>query len=419
MVNDLKDIKKFDPELAKALTGELGKQRNTVNLIASENIVSKAVLEASASVMTNKYSEGYPGRRYYGGNRFIDISENLAIERAKKLFDAKHANVQVHSGTQANMAAYLALMDVGDKILSMNLAHGGHLTHGSPVSFSGKWYKISHYGVDKQTGTIDMDGVRKTALKEKPKLIIVGASAYPRKIDFKSFKDIADEAGAFLMADVAHIAGLIVSGLHQNSVPYADVTTTTTHKTLRGPRGALILCNEKHANAVDKAVFPGMQGGPMEQAIAAKAVAFKEALQPEFKEYSKQVIRNAKALAETLMEKGFKLVSDGTDNHLVLIDLTNKKVTGKEAEEALEKANIIVNKNMVPFDQRSPFDPSGIRIGTPATTSRGFRENEMQIIGKAISDVIDNRGSSRAIEKTRKSMAGLCREFPIYAGLKY
>lgn len=417
MIKNMKmneNLKKTDPEIDKILVGEINKQRNTINLIASENIVSKAVMEAMASVFTNKYSEGYPSRRYYGGNRFVDESENLAIERAKKLFNAEHANVQAHSGSQANMAAYFSLIELGDKILSMDLSHGGHLTHGSPVSFSGKWYKICHYGVSNKTGTIDMDEVRKIALKEKPKLIVAGASAYPRKIDFKAFKEIADDVGAFLLADIAHIAGLIASGLHQSSVPYADITTTTTHKTLRGPRGALILCGKNHAQAVDKAVFPGLQGGPFDHIIAAKAVAFKEALQPEFKEYSEQIIKNAKKLAAILVDNGFDLVSGGTDNHLMLVNLTNKKVTGREAEQALEKAGIIVNKNMVPFDKRGPTDPSGIRIGTPAVTTRGFKESEMQIIGKAVSDVISSKGKKEVIEKTKEQMRNLCKEFPIY-----
>ncbi|GAF80730.1 unnamed protein product, partial [marine sediment metagenome] len=400
----------------KAIVGELNRQKNTVELIASENFVSKAVLEAAGTVLTNKYSEGYPDKRYYGGNKFIDASEKLAIERAKKLFNAEHANVQPHSGSQANLAAYMALLQPGDKILAMNLAHGGHLTHGHKVNFSGQLFDFVHYGIDKETEQLDYSAIRNIAIKEKPKMIVCGASAYPRTIDFRKFKEIADEVNAFLVADVAHIAGLIVAGLHPSPAPYADIVTTTTHKTLRGPRGAIILCKKEHAEKIDKAVFPGMQGGPLDHIIAAKAVAFKEALQPDFIEYQKQIIKNAKALAETLLKKGFRLVSNGTDNHLILIDLTNKNVTGKQAEEALEKANITVNKNMVPFDKRSPSDPSGIRIGTPAVTTRGFKESEMEIIGQAISKVIDNDAE---IGKVSEQMLELCKKFPIYNDVEY
>lgn len=413
-----KYIKSFDPELNKALEGELHKQQNTVNLIASENFASRAVLEATASVLTNKYAEGYSGKRYYGGNKFVDIVETMAIERAKKLFGAEHANVQPNAGSAANMAAYFALLNLGDKILSMDLAHGGHITHGSPVSFSGKWYKIVHYGVEKETGMIDMDNVRKIAKKEKPKLIVAGASAYPREIDFKEFRNIADETGSLFMADIAHIAGLVAAGLHQSSIPYTDITTTTTHKTLRGPRSALILCKEEFAKKIDKTVFPGLQGGPFEHIIAAKAVCFKEAMSPEFKRYSMQIIQNAKTLASTLMEHGFKLVSGGTDNHLMLVDLTNKGVSGKQAEQALEKAGIIVNKNMIPFDKRGPMDPSGIRLGTPALTTRGFKEKEMKIVGNAMAEVISKPNNEAALRKIKGEMLYLCKELPIYRGMK-
>ncbi|MBD3249382.1 aminotransferase class I/II-fold pyridoxal phosphate-dependent enzyme [Candidatus Woesearchaeota archaeon] len=407
-------IKSIDPELHDALAGELNRQKNTIELIASENFVSEEVLEVMGSILTNKYSEGYPGKRYYAGNKFIDISENLAIKRAKKLFNAEHANVQAHSGSQANLAAYMALLDPGDKILGMSLSHGGHLTHGHKINFSGKLFNFVHYGVDKKTEQLDYEEIKKIALKEKPKMIVCGASAYPRTIDFRKFKEIADEVGSYLVADVAHIAGLIVTGLHPSPFPYTDVVTTTTHKTLRGPRGAVILCKKEHAEKIDKAVFPGMQGGPMEHTIAAKAAAFKEALDSKFKEYQKQVIENTKALSYSLKSKGFRLVSGGTDNHLILLDLSKKGISGKQAEIALENANITVNKNMIPFDKRSPLDPSGIRIGTPAVTTRGFKEDEMEVIADAIDKSIKNINDKEEIESIKKDMIKLCEGFPLY-----
>ncbi|MFH0973164.1 MAG: serine hydroxymethyltransferase, partial [Candidatus Micrarchaeota archaeon] len=355
-------LREADPEIAAAIEKEFERQATVLELIPSENVVSGAVLEALGSVLTNKYSEGYPHKRYYGGNEFIDIVEDIAIERAKKLFGAEHVNVQPYSGSPANMAVYFALLEPGDKLMGMSLAMGGHLTHGHPVNFSGKLYKPVHYGVDKETELIDYDVVRKLALAEKPKIIVSGATAYPRLFDFKRFAEIAEECGAYSMADIAHIAGLIAAGVHPSPFPFTDVVTTTTHKTLRGPRGAMIMCKQAFAERIDKAVFPGLQGGPHEHAIAGKAVAFAEAAKPEFKEYAKQIVKNAKALADELNALGFRLVSGGTDNHLILIDLTPKNVTGKQAEAALDKAHITVNKNMIPFDSRKPFDPSGIRI---------------------------------------------------------
>lgn len=421
------DLKDFDPEIHSVVRNEIARQNKGVELIASENFVSKAVLQAMGTVLTNKYSEGYPHKRYYGGNEFVDISESLAIDRAKQLFGAEHANVQPHAGSQANMAAYMAMLKLKDKILGMDLAHGGHLTHGSPVNFSGKFYEFIAYGVDEQTGRINIDVVREIAQKERPKLILAGASAYPRKIEFKKFREIADEVGAYFMVDMAHIAGLIAAKIHPDPVPYADVVTTTTHKTLRGPRGAMILSKTEDrlrpddkknlARKIDSAVFPGIQGGPMEHIIAAKAVAFKEALQPDFTEYQKQIVRNGKTLASTLMDHGFKLVSDGTDNHLILIDLTNKGVTGKQAETALEASGIYVNKNMVPFDQRSPFDPSGIRIGTPAMTTRGMKEQEMAEIGDMINKVISDINNKSVHNKVRQQVEALCSRFRIYEDL--
>ncbi len=428
----IEEIKKADREVFEAMQKELSRQRDTAELIASENFVSIPVMQAMGSWLTNKYSEGYPGKRYYGGNEFIDVSENLALERAKKLFCAEHANVQPHSGSQANMAAYFALLELGENILGMSLDHGGHLTHGSKVNFSGRFYNFSSYGVNRDTGLIDMDEVRRTALKEKPKLILAGYSAYPRNIDFSEFRKIADEAGAYLMADVAHFAGIIAARKHMMPFPHCDLVTTTTHKTLRGPRGAMILSmqedrlKEKHnpgskknlARMIDSAVFPGMQGGPLEHMIAAKAVAFGEALKPEFRKYIEQVLKNAKALAERLMEHGFKLVSDGTDNHLMLVDLTNKKVSGKEAENALDLAGITCNKNMVPFDRRNPFDPSGIRLGTPALTTRGFKESEIREVGDAINKVIANINDQKTIERVRDDIRELCSRHPLYLGVE-
>ncbi len=417
-------LSKFDPEIANAIESEINRQRSGLEMIASENIVSRAVLEAMGTPLTNKYSEGYPGKRYYGGNQFIDISENLAIDRAKKIFGAEHANVQPHSGSQANAAAYFALLNPGDKILAMNLAHGGHLSHGAPVNFSGKFYNVIFYGVDKNTGRIDMDEVRKLALAEKPKLILTGASAYPREIDFAAFRKIADEVGAYLMADIAHIAGLVAAKIHPDPVPVCDVVTTTTHKTLRGPRGALILSKiadrlrpddkKNLAQKIDSAVFPGMQGGPLEHVIAAKAVAFLEALQPDFIEYQKQIVKNAKVLAETLLAGGLKLVSGGTDNHLILIDLTETGLAGKQVEDALGAVEIYVNKNMIPFDTRKPTDPSGIRLGTPALTTRGMKEEEMKLVGEMIVKIVKNISDENIKKEVREGVRELATRFPIY-----
>lgn len=423
----MQNLKNQDPEIYNAIQKELERQRNGLELIASENLVSEAVLEAMGTILTNKYSEGYPGKRYYAGNEYIDVSENLAIERAKKLFGAEHVNVQPHAGSQANMAAYFAVLNTGDTILGMNLAHGGHLTHGSPVNFSGKLYNIVAYGVNRETGFIDMDEVERLALEHKPKLILVGFSAYPRKVDFSAFRVIADKVGAYLMADIAHVAGLIAAKLYPDPVPYCDIVTTTTHKTLRGPRGAIIISKiedrfrpddkKNLAQKIDSAVFPGMQGGPLEHIIAAKAVAFGEALRPEFIEYQKQVMANAKVLAETLMENGIKLVSNGTDSHLVLVDLTNLECGGKEAEVALEKANIHTNKNMIPYDPRTPANPSGIRLGTPALTTRGMKEEEMKIIGKMISDILKDVNNEELILKIKNEVLEMTRRFPIYGNL--
>jgi len=427
MIN-LNELEKSDHLIAEAVKKELKRQRESVELIASENFVSIPVLEAMGTWLTNKYSEGYPHKRYYGGNKFIDISEDLAIERAKLLFDAEHANVQPHAGSQANMEVYFALLNLKDKILGMGLSHGGHLTHGSPVNFSGKFYNFVSYGISRETERIDMDEVRKIALKEKPKMILAGYSAYPRNLDFKEFREIADEVGAYLMADVAHFAGIIAARKHMMPFPHCDVVTTTTHKTLRGPRGAIILSmNEDRlkqkyhpdskknlARMIDSAVFPGMQGGPLDHVIAAKAVAFGEALKPEFKTYIEQVLKNAKALANGLMDNGFKLISDGTDNHLMLIDLTNKGVTGKQAETSLDEAGITCNKNMVPFDTRSPFDPSGIRIGTPAITTRGFKESDMKIIADSMNKVIENINNKKVTERVKQDILELCKKYPLY-----
>lgn len=412
----LAELEQIDPDIYNAIAGELNRQRTTLEMIPSENFCSKAVLEAQGCIMTNKYSEGYPGKRYYGGNEFIDISESIAIERAKKLFGADHANVQPHSGSQANMAAYFALLGTGGKLMGMNLAHGGHLTHGSPVNFSGKLYNVISYNVDRETEMLDYDEIRKQAISEKPNLIISGYTAYPRLIDFKQFREIADEAGAYALADIAHIAGLIVGGVHPDPVPYSDVITTTTHKTLRGPRGAIILCREELSKKIDKAVFPGMQGGPLEHVIAAKAVCFKEASEPSFKEYAKQIVKNAKALADGLMSLGCELVSGGTDNHLMLINLTKKGITGKEAQEALGEAGIVVNKNMIPYDTRKPFIASGIRLGTPALTTRGMKEDEMKMVAGFIAKIIDSPSDAGLKEKTKKEVEELCARFPLYPG---
>jgi len=412
------ELKKTDPQVYEAIQKELNRQRNGIELIPSENVVSIAVLQALGSVLTNKYSEGYPGKRYYGGNEFADVVEQLAIDRAKQLFKADHANVQALSGAPANHAVFFALLELGDKFMGLDLNAGGHLTHGSPVNYSGKHYKCVSYNVDRDTGLLDMDAVRKQAEKEKPKLILSGLTAYPRKLDFKEFGEIARDVGAYHMSDIAHISGLCVTGYHQSPVPYADVVTTTTHKTLRGPRGALILCKEQHAKAIDKAVFPGMQGGPHDHTTAAIAVCLGEALQPSYKTYIGQVVKNAKVLADELMSNGIKLVTNGTDNHLVLIDLTPKGLTGKgrEIQIALDQAGITTNKNTIPYEPASPFNPSGIRIGTPAVTTRGFKESEMKVVAKAIATVIDNYQDSKVIAKVKSDILELCSQFPLYPG---
>ncbi len=406
-----------DPEIHAAIQKELKRQQETLELIASENIVSRAVLEAQGSVLTNKYAEGYPGRRYYGGCQFVDIAEELAIQRAKQLFGAGHVNVQPHSGAQANLAVYFALLQPGDTILGMNLAHGGHLTHGSPLNISGKYFKIAAYGVDEQTGRIDYDAVRQAALASRPAMIVAGASAYPRIIDFARLRQIADEVGAYLMVDMAHIAGLVAAGEHPSPVPYADVVTTTTHKTLRGPRGGMILCKEKYAAAIDKAVFPGIQGGPLMHVIAAKAVAFGEALQPEFKEYQRRIVRNAAALATALLERGFDLVSGGTDNHLMLVDLRSKNITGKAAEKVLDQVGVTVNKNAIPYDPQPPFVASGIRVGTPAVTSRGLTEEDMVTVADIIDQALSYGGDAARLARAREMALELCRRYPIYSDL--
>jgi len=410
----LERLQEQDPAVFDFIQLEKKRQMEGIELIPSENIVSQAVLEALASVPTNKYSEGYPGKRYYAGNEFIDRIENLAIERLKKLFNAEHANVQPLSGSPANMAAYFALMEPGEKFMGMRLDMGGHLTHGHKVNFSGKVFNSVQYTVDEETELIDLDAIKKLAVKEKPKAIVSGYTAYPREIDFKGFKEVCDEVGAFSVADIAHIAGLCCAGVHENPVPYFDVVTTTTHKTLRGPRGAAIMCRYDLAEKVDKAVFPFLQGGPHENVIAAKAVAFGEALAPEFKEYARQIVKNARAMADELMALGFRLVTGGTDNHLMLIDLTDRNVTGKEAESALEKANIYCNKNTIPFDKRKPWDPSGLRIGTPTITTHGMKESEMKTIAGFIHRAVENRESSAELKKVREEVKELCAEFPFY-----
>jgi glycine hydroxymethyltransferase len=399
-----------DPELAEAIFKEEERQLNKIELIASENFVSKAVMAAQGSVMTNKYAEGYPGKRYYGGCEFVDIAENLARERAKKLFGAEHVNVQPHSGAQANTAVYFAMLKPGDTVLGMNLSHGGHLTHGSPVNLSGVYFNFVEYGVDKETETIDYDQVLAVAKETKPKLIVAGASAYPRIIDFAKFREIADAVGAYFMVDMAHIAGLVATGLHPSPVPHAHFVTTTTHKTLRGPRGGMILCKEEFAKAIDKAIFPGIQGGPLMHVIAAKAVAFHEALQPEFKNYQKRIVENADALAKSLQEKGFRLVSGGTDNHLMLVDLRTKGITGKDAEKLLDEAGITVNKNTIPFETESPFVTSGIRIGTPAVTTRGMGTAEMAEIADLINKVL----VGKKMEEAKAGVKALTERFPLF-----
>lgn len=407
-------LKITDPEIYDAVQKELDRQKTKIELIASENFTSLAVMEAQGSWLTNKYAEGLPGKRYYGGCEYVDVAENLARARACELFQADHANVQPHSGAQANTAVYFAFLRPGDKILGMNLSHGGHLTHGSPVNLSGSYFQIVAYGVDRVTERIDYDNLEELALKEKPKLIVAGASAYPRIIDFERISKIAKKINALFMVDMAHIAGLVAVGLHPSPVPFADIVTSTTHKTLRGPRGGLILCKKEYAAQIDKAVFPGIQGGPLMHVIAAKAVAFKEALDTGFKTYQEQVIKNAQALAEALSSKSFRLVSGGTDNHLMLVDLKNKNITGKLAEKALDEVGITVNKNTIPFETESPFVTSGIRLGTPAVTTRGFKEAEMKEIAELISIVIDNVNNEAALTTVKAKALALCERFPLY-----
>ncbi len=407
-------LKEFDPEVYAAILGETKREAYQLELIASENFVSEAVLEALGSVMTNKYAEGYPGKRYYGGCEYVDVAENLARERARQLFGCEHVNVQPHSGSQANMGVYFCVLQPGDTILGLNLSHGGHLTHGSPVNFSGKLFKVCFYGVRKDTEVLDYDEVLQIAKGCKPKIIVTGATAYPRTFDFVKFRQIADEVGAYLMVDIAHIAGLVIAGIHPSPVPYADFVTTTTHKTLRGPRGGMIMCKEKYAKQLDKEIMPGIQGGPLMHVIASKAVAFKEALQPSFKEYQIQIVKNARALAQELLNYGYHIVAGGTDTHLMLVSFVEKGITGKVVEEALDKAGITVNKNTVPFDPQKPFITSGIRIGTPAVTTRGMKEPEMKKIGKLIHETISNLGNEETYKKVRKEVEELCRKFPLY-----
>lgn len=407
-------IKSVDIEVHNAIQNEKIREREKILLIASENYASEAVLEAQGSIFTNKYAEGYPGRRYYGGCEYADIVENLAIERTKDLFGAEHVNVQPHSGTQANMAVYLSFLKPGDKILGMSLNHGGHLSHGAPVNFSGIIFKSITYGVNRETGFIDYDEVRRLAIKHKPQMIVSGASAYSRILDFKAFSDIAKKVGAFFMADIAHIAGLVAAGKHPSPIPYADFVTTTTHKTMRGPRGGIIMCREEYGKAVDKMIFPGIQGGPLVHVIAAKAVALKEALSEQFRAYQEQVVKNAKRLANELMNKGFKIVSGGTDNHLMLVDLADRNITGKEAEEALDIAGITVNKNSIPYDSRPPTITSGIRLGTPCVTTRGMGETEMAGIAGIISEVLENHRSPDKVRRLNQRVKALCEKFPVY-----
>lgn len=405
----------FDPQIAEIIQKETARQEYNLEFIASENFVSEQVLEAQGSVLTNKYAEGYPAKRYYGGCEFVDEAEQLAIDRAREIFGAEHANVQPHSGSQANMAVYFTVCQPGDTVLGMNLAHGGHLTHGSPVNFSGKLFNIVPYGIDKETGRIDYEEVERLADEHKPKLIVVGASAYPRTIEFEPFRRIADKIGAKVMVDMAHIAGLVAAGEHPDPVPHAEFVTTTTHKTLRGPRGGMILCREEYAKKLNSNIFPGIQGGPLMHIIAAKAVAFKEVLSPEFKRYAQQVVKNAKALADGLVAHGFNLVSGGTDNHLMLLDFSGSEMTGKMAEEALEKAGLTMNKNAVPFDTRSPFVTSGIRIGTPATTTRGLKEAEMKQVADWIQRALVDTENLETLEAIRLEVKELCKRFPLYA----
>jgi len=414
---NLEKLTVCDPEIAAAMGEELGRQRNKIELIASENFVSPAVMEAMGSVLTNKYAEGYPGHRYYGGCEYVDKVETLAIERAKKLFGADHANVQPHSGANANTAVYFAFLQPGDTIMGMNLSQGGHLSHGSPVNISGKYYKVVPYGVTHETERIDYDEFERIAKEAQPKLIVAGASAYPRVIDFERMANIAHSVGAIFMVDMAHIAGLVAAGLHPSPVPYADIVTTTTHKTLRGPRGGLILCKEQYAKQIDKAIFPGVQGGPLMHVIAAKAVAFGEALKPEFKDYAKQIIANCKALAEGLMAEGFRLVSGGTDNHLILVDVRGQKMTGKTAEHLLDEVGVTCNKNTIPFDPESPFVTSGIRLGTAAVTTRGFKEDDMKEVAAIIGLVLNNADDEAKHAEAAKRVAALCAKYPMYPEL--
>lgn len=407
-------LSKIDPEVAQAIRQETMRQSGKLEMIASENFVSEAVLEAQGSIMTNKYAEGYPGKRYYGGCEYVDVVETLAIERCKKLFGADHANVQPHSGTQANMGVYFAVLQPGDTILGMNLSHGGHLSHGSPANFSGKYYNVVAYGVDKASETIDFNEVEDQAKKHRPKLIVVGASAYPRTIDFKKFRDIADQVGAVIMADIAHIAGLVATGLHPSPVPVCEYVTSTTHKTLRGPRGGLIMCQDDYAKVLNSRVFPGMQGGPLMHVIAAKAVAFQEALTEDFKVYQAQIVKNAQALAETLMAEGFRLVSGGTDNHLMLVDLTNQGITGKDAQETLDRAGITANKNGIPFDTQGPMVTSGIRLGTPALTTRGMKEEEMRLVARLIAATLKDIRNEDRVNEVKEAVTALCERFPLY-----
>lgn len=411
-MNNFMSIKEFDPELYESLKDELNRQREHIELIASENFVSENVLAVAGSHLTNKYAEGYPGKRYYGGCKHVDVAETLAIERVKQLFGAEHANVQPHSGANANIAVYFAMLKPGDTIMGMNLAHGGHLTHGSPVNFSGRYFNVVPYGVSQETETIDYSEMLKIAKENKPKIIVCGASAYPRAIDFLKIREICDEVGALMMADIAHIAGLVISGDHASPFPFADFVTTTSHKTLRGPRGGVIMCKQKYAKDIDKAIFPGLQGGPLMHIIAAKAVAFKEAMQPEFKEYIHNVVKNSKALAAGLMNRGVKLVSNGTDNHLMLLDLTDKGITGKELEQLLDAVHITANKNTIPFETNSPFITSGIRLGTPSVTTRGMNTADMDIIAQCIVDVIEQREDCS--DAVTKKVMELCAKYPLY-----
>ena len=410
----MSDLQNVDPEVYEAIQNEIKRENNNILLIASENYASKAVLDAQGCVMTNKYAEGYPHKRYYGGCEHVDVVEDLAISRAKAIFGAEHVNVQPHSGTQANMAVYFAVLKPGDTIMGMDLAHGGHLSHGSRVNFSGIFYNVVSYGVGRETGTIDYDEVRKLAIERRPKIIVIGASAYARTLDFKAFQAIAKEIGAYTLADIAHIAGLVAAGVHPSPFPHCDFVTTTTHKTLRGPRGGMIMCKADYARLIDKSIFPGIQGGPLMHVIAAKAVAFKEAMTPEFKGYQEQVAKNARRLADGLVKRGYNLVSGGTDNHLMLVDLRNKGITGKDAETALDASGITLNKNSVPFDDKPPMVTSGVRIGTPAVTTRGMKEGEMDKIAEYIDKVLGSIGNENVYNEVRTAVGDLCRKFPVY-----